>query len=237
MATFQKLADNWSELTVEQKESLFEGTSEASIEDLKTLGKFKILILKDENVPVTVSIGGIKKKNQVIKPKTLIDMFAFEHINSIAVGSTVADGGTVEVALTKDGTNYYIWGGSSWESVDLGTAATWMSTDTLATLSVTQYDLLLADAECFAIAFKLGQTAYNDTAVLTSFTITADMKASWAKAVHNTDYVYNYTNKTLIVKLLQAGTYKINYPVGNGFKDISTELSIATEEQIHQLTS
>lgn len=237
MATFQKLADNWSVLTAEEREALFEGTSEASIEDLKTLGKFKVLILNKENAPSTLSVSGIKKNNQVIKPKSLIDMFAFEHINTISVASNVANGGTVEVAITVDGTNYHVWGGSSWESIDVDTATTWMSTETLSSLTVTQYDLLLADAEYFAVAFKLGQTVYDDTAELVSYTVTADMKESWAKAIHNTDYAYNYTNKTLIVKLLKAGTYKINYPVGNGFKDISTELSVATVEQIHQLTS
>lgn len=61
-------------------------------------------------------------------------------------------------------------------------------------------------------AYYLAKTAVTDDIAVDTLTITGDMNGAWKKAIHGTDYDYEYpANDTLVVKLLTDGSYKMNY--------------------------
>lgn len=127
----------------------------------------------------------------------------------------------IRFIVTKDLTTYYTYNftNSAWEVIDHTNLATvktsGITASQLSTIPRAKWDLMTTGAG-LAIGYLLSQGSTLDTNYIDSLNIQVDMKGSWDKAIHGTDYTYGYPQNNLLrVKLLTSGDYKINYNEGS----------------------
>lgn len=219
--TFQQLAPDWNALSDEEKVALFTATDgeTPTIDELKTIGKFKILTYSEDNNLVECTVSAVPK-DQLVLPKKLINLGGYEVVHSIAVTSaTTTSNSSVKVAFTKDLTTYIAYNKetATWQNVDATDVNTFsagaMAASEVANIPETKIAEL--GMKGFAIAYALSETNVADNCAVTALTIVADKKAPWNKAVYGTDATYDYPNSDVLeVKLLTNGSYKINYNAG-----------------------
>lgn len=217
---FKKLADSWTALTDAEKKALFEGTNylKPSVDEIKSLGDFKCLVYSD-NSDAKFKLTGVPN-DQLVLPSGLISMLSFDGINNISLANTVSTNGIIKMAVTLDKSIYYTYDStnSKWNSIsptadDL--LANGMAPTQIATVNRKAWDSLVGSSETIGFAYLLSESAETDVVKVDTLTMNVDMKGSWVKATHNTDYTYAYTtNRSLTVDLLTTGDFKINYPIG-----------------------
>ena len=239
--TFTQLAPNWDNLTNAEKEALFENTNynQATIAELQTLGKFKILTLSDSasGSASVVKVHGIHNDFLVL-PKELFGI-NFNKIKQMNITENVSDttNAKIRYVLTKDLIDYYTFNNGTWEKLNTVDADTvisnGMSADDLALISSTDWNNFYDNENGIGIAFAFHETALTQSTELDNLQMTVDMKGTWNKAVHTQDYEYGYSNTQLHVNLLKNGSYKINY--GNSSGGGSTNIVFATDEDIDNL--
>ena len=209
-----KLSDDWTALSNSQKAALFSSaTDDNPITFLSTLGAFKFAVLTNNSTAPTCVITAVPK-NQVITPDGLISLTAYEQINTVTVTSNTSGSSNVRLLVTPDLTHYYTYSNSEWQEVAISDTTTvlssGMTTAQIASIAAETWAELVGDTVGFAYA--LSMTSSSETCNVDEITLTVDMKGTWKKAIHNTDYTYGYTSNTnLRVNLLTAGSYKINY--------------------------
>ena len=236
---FKKLADSWTALTDAEKKSLFEGTNylKPSLDDVKALGDFKCLVYSD-NENAKFKLTGVPN-DQLVLPSGLISMLSFDGINSISLANTISGGGIIKMIVTLDKTIYYTYDftNSKWNSIS--PTATDVATNGLipaqmATIPRKAWDSLVGSSETIGFGYLLSETAATDVVKVDTLTMNVDMKGSWVKATHNTDYTYAYTtNRSLTVDLLTNGDFKINYPIGTS----TTADTVATKDDITNMVN
>ena len=89
-----------------------------------------------------------------------------------------------------------------------------MSVADVSALTDTEWNMLVSYGvgDGIAFAYSLDITVDTDKAEIDELTLNAEMRGSWNKAFHGTDYTYGYPfYDQLSVKLLKDGSYKINY--------------------------
>lgn len=217
---FKKLADSWTALTDAEKKALFEGTNylKPSVNKIKSLGDFKCLVYSD-NSDAKFKLTGVPN-DQLVLPSGLISMLSFDGINSISLANAVSTNGIIKMAVTLDKSIYYTYDStnSKWNSIsptadDL--LANGMTPTQIAIVNRKAWDSLVGSSETIGFAYLLSESAETDVVKVDTLTMNVDMKGSWIKATHNTDYTYAYTtNRSLTVDLLTTGDFKINYPIG-----------------------
>lgn len=81
-----KVADNWDALSDAEKIALFEaaGYEQPEIEDLRALGKFRVVAYSKENEQVTCNLVATPKV-QIVLPKDLLNIKQVEDINKITI--------------------------------------------------------------------------------------------------------------------------------------------------------
>ena len=104
-----KVADNFSSLSASEKEALFNTYEQASIAELQTLGKVKIVAYSNENPSAfsKVSVRAVPN-DLVVLPKTLFgDSFA--KIRKISITELISDNANADIRyiVTKDLVTYY----------------------------------------------------------------------------------------------------------------------------------
>ena len=68
------------------------------------------------------------------------------------------------------------------------------------------------DFDGIGIGFAIKKTLTTQTTEVDNMSVEVDIRGVWVKAEHKVDYNYGYAgNKSLRVKLLTDGSYKINY--------------------------
>jgi hypothetical protein len=219
--TFQQLAPDWNALSDEEKVALFTATNgeTPTIDELKTIGKFKILTYSEYNNLVECTVSAVPK-DQLVLPKKLINLGGYEVVHSIAVTSaTTTSNSSVKVAFTKDLTTYIAYNKemATWQNVDATDVNTFSAGAMAASevANIPEAKIAELGMKGFAIAYALAETNVADNCAVTALTIVADKKASWNKAVYGTDATYSYPNSDVLeVKLLTDGSYKINYNAG-----------------------
>ena len=239
--TFTQLAPNWDNLTNAEKEALFENTNynQATIAELQTLGKFKVLTLSDSasGSASVVKVHGIHNDFLVL-PKELFGT-NFNNIKQMNITENVSDttNAKIRYVLTKDLIDYYTFNNGTWEKLNTVDADTvisnGMSADDLALISSTDWNNFYDNENGIGIAFAFHETALTQSTELDNLQMTVDMKGTWNKAVHTQDYEYGYSNTKLHVNLLKNGSYKINYGISSGGG--STDIVFATDEDIDSL--
>ncbi len=219
--TFQQLAPDWNALSDEEKVALFTATNgeTPTIDELKTIGKFKILTYSEYNNLVECTVSAVPK-DQLVLPKKLINLGGYEVVHSIAVTSaTTTSNSSVKVAFTKDLTTYTAYNKetATWQNVDATDVNTFLTNamDASEVANIPEAKIAELGMKGFAIAYALSETNVADNCAVTALTIAADKKAPWNKAVYGTDATYSYPNSDVLeVKLLTNGSYKINYNAG-----------------------
>lgn len=219
--TFQQLAPDWNALSDEEKVALFTATNgeTPTIDELKTIGKFKILTYSEYNNLVECTVSAVPK-DQLVLPKKLINLGGYEVVHSIAVTSaTTTSNSSVKVAFTKDLTTYIAYNKemATWQNVDATDVNTFSTNamDASEVANIPEAKIAELGMKGFAIAYALAETNVADNCAVTALTIVADKKAPWNKAVYGTDATYSYPNSDVLeVKLLTNGSYKINYNAG-----------------------
>jgi hypothetical protein len=219
--TFQQLAPDWNALSDEEKVALFTATNgeTPTIDELKTIGKFKVLTYSEDNNLVECTVSAVPK-DQLVLPKKLINLGGYEIVHSIAVTSaTTTSNSSVKVAFTKDLTTYIAYNKetATWQNVDATDVNTFSTNamDASEVANIPEAKIAELGMKGFAIAYALAETNVADNCAVTALTIVADKKAPWNKAVYGTDATYSYPNSDVLeVKLLTDGSYKINYNAG-----------------------
>lgn len=219
--TFQQLAPDWNALSDEEKVALFTATNgeTPTVDELKTIGKFKVLTYSEDNDLVECTVSAVPK-DQLVLPKKLINLGGYEVVHSISVTSaTTTSNSSVKVALTKDLTTYIAYDKetAAWQNVDATDVNTFSinAMDASEVANIPEAKIAKLGMKGFAIAYALSETNVADDCAVTALTIVADKKAPWNKAVYGTDATYSYPNSDVLeVKLLTNGSYKINYNAG-----------------------
>jgi hypothetical protein len=177
--------------------------------------------------------------DQLVLPKSLISVGTFEGIDNVtAVGkvekkNTVVtssnsgdlDETTIKFIVSTDLLTYktYDFTTNVWETIDVGSKtvikANGIDLTLLSTIPAAKWNELISSATGIAFGFLLCQSYSADSCLIDALTMQVDMKGSWDKAIHGTDYKYGYPKNNLLkVALLTSGDYKINY--SEGIKEI-----------------
>jgi hypothetical protein len=219
--TFTQLATDWSSLTDVEREALFENTNfnQATLAELQTLGKFKVLAMSDSDSGSAsdVQVLGVHDDFLVL-PKSLFGS-SFYSIKSVDITESISDteNAKIRYALTKNLTDYYTFSNGEWVQLSA------VNAETVITNGLSASDLALISASNWAdfyngtddngvgIAFAFHETAVSQVTAIDNLEMTVDMKGTWNKATHNTDYDYGYSNTQLVVNLKTNGSYRINY--------------------------
>lgn len=216
-----KVADNFSSLSASEKEALFNTYEQASSAELQTLGKVKILAYSNENPSAfsKVSVHAVPNDLAVL-PKTLFgDSFA--KIRKISITELISDNANADIRyiVTKDLVTYYTLTSDSWEQLADTSANTiltkGMTSAKLQSIDINKWSEFYdseKDFDGIGISFAIKETSTTQTTEVDNMSVEVDIRGMWTRAEHKVDYNYGYAgNKSLRVKLLTDGSYKINY--------------------------
>jgi hypothetical protein len=215
------VASNWSGLTNSQKETAFGSSSDTALTNsvAQTIGEFQVMCLASDNSQQTCSFTAIPQ-DQLIVPQGLIDLSSYEIMQGAAITDSTSGNAKVLMAVTPDGTNYYVYNTATeeWDSITATAAAIvagGMTKMSIANIPADAWTALTGDGEAVGFAYVLSMSASSETCYVDQIDLTVDMKGKWRKAVHGTDYDYAYTSNTnLKVQLFANGNYKINHAAG-----------------------
>lgn len=213
--TFGLVISDWTSLTDAQKEQAFidygDGTP-SSANYASILSSFKVLAYKEDNEGITGSLTAVPSPQTVV-PETLLNISAYERLDSAALTYTQSGNGAIKIAITKDLVDYYVYSGGAWIQIDIADIAT-------VGMTPTQFNTILDSAwhefttgeRHIAFAYYLSQQSMADVARLDTLVIQGDGNGTWESAIESVDFTYKYIgNNTLRVKLVTSGDYKINY--------------------------
>ena len=170
-------------------------------------------------------------KPQIIKDKNLKPVGDYAKLNSITLNCNLSGGADIRLAITLDGSTYYVYNANSFIKLDLDKdfATLGMTPKVFASIPITDIEAFLGDNSYIGFAYYLDMKAFEDVAELDSVLVNSTSD-NWKKAIHGTDYDYSYTSqRTLQVDLLTDGSYKINY--ANPDADDNIESDWATKRQ------
>lgn len=218
MAVLTLVANNYTQLTNAEKANLLSAANEAlpTVAEIESLGEFTIVTTYPNGGFVLSAIPN----DLLVLPK---DTFGsnFENIDSVTITQTESGNGKIRYVVTPDLETYYTWDSINNAFVEISTldAATvlsdGMTAAQIATIPATAWATVKDPLNGLGIGFALSITDTTDTAEIDNLQMQVDMKGSWKRAVHGTDYDYAYTgNRLLTVSLKTNGTYKINYAGG-----------------------
>lgn len=225
---FTKLADNWDTLKESEKLALFESTDYEvpTIEDLKALGKFKVLTLSDLPDQQTLQVRAVPKP-QLVLPKGLIPLDSFAGIKQVKATAAVSSSAACRILVTTDLSSYYTYDAAAveWNEVniaDVSAITAGIEAADLANIPAVAWDVMISGAKGIGFAYLLDLQKTADVCEVDELQMTVDMKGSWDMALPGTDYTYGYPlNTVLRVTLKTDGDYKINYEGTSGnFGDV-----------------
>lgn len=217
-STFSLLSSSWSTEGDSSKIGFFTSTNRAvaTVQNLTTINPFSILSYSDIPGPTTYSVKAVPYDKLFI-PKALISIQSLDGIDIMTPVYNSTGNAVIRFIITKDLITYYTYNFTteSWDVIDHTSLTTVKASGILAsqlsTISRAKWDLMTTGAG-LAIGYLLAQESTTETNYIDSLAIQVDMKGSWDKAIHGTDYTYGYPQNNLLrVKLLTTGDYKINY--------------------------
>ena len=112
-----KVADNWDALSDTEKIALFEGASyeQPEVNELRKLGKFKVVTYSKENEQIGCSIVGAPKV-QIVLPKDLLNIKQVEDINKITVTQNITNKKSTKGSLLHFNNGYKDEYGTVWSA-------------------------------------------------------------------------------------------------------------------------
>ena len=217
---FSQLSSDYSSMSDAEKIALFSTlTEDASISDLSTLNRFKVVSYHEGSSPVSCVLSAIPK-DQLVLPNSLISLKSMPEILSIKIteDKTVSTDSDIKYAFTTDLTIYKAYNPVTlqWDIINVDNLLSeGMSASTIFGLSKDNIADFLGDSKEIGIGFVMYSTSTSNTISIDNLSITANMAGSWDKAMFGTDYKYGYpANDELSVTLLTNGDFKINYSEG-----------------------
>lgn len=153
----------------------------------------------------------------LIKATGDIDLLNVRNIRAFNVTTILAGSGKVRLMASRDeGITWYTHDGSNWASINVDDLAevetNGMTPGDFNTIPGSAWDELVGEAHKIRFAYYLELDALTDQAETDALVATFDMWGIWEKAIHGTQYDYQYTDNTLLeVSLYANGDYKINY--------------------------
>lgn len=173
------------------------------------------LLMYSENANPVVNVEAIPN-GQLIKPSGDIQLKLLEKINTVKLTGSALGSGVIK-------TIYSIDSGKTWKSYDV-------INNLEITIDITQledvknkglsiqdfnnmnvkWDDIIKDGKIrFAYYLEIGNEA--DVANVDKLEINMDLVGRWKKAIHPTDYDYEYDNTNLYITFKTNGSYKANY--------------------------
>ena len=161
----------------------------------------------------SLTIDGLAR-TQLIKCNfeiSLIQIDVFKSWNLNNLHNSV----TIKVAVSVDhGLTYKILASNIWTNIDINNKELFYTQGILITdlNTIPNAKWKELGATNLRFAFIVHQTANYNKPVLTSIDLIADLLGSWRKALHGTNYDYEYiAPDTCKITINTAGDYKINY--------------------------
>lgn len=131
------------------------------------------------------------------------------------------DSSDIRFIVTTDLGEYktFNFGAENWEDINIedldAIKNSGIRYDEISNITREKWDELTELQSGIGFAFLLDQNLVSSPCAIDSLSMQVDMKGSWDKAVHGTDYKYGYPKNNLLrVTLLTDGDYKINYSEG-----------------------
>lgn len=221
--SLSKVTSDWSELSMEEKRTLFlasGGTKIAKATVLKELEKFKVLVFVEgkELDKASFNMSAIPPE-KLILPKGLISIETFEGIDQVTVTGRYAGQGFCKMLVTADLKTYKTLKDGAWEIVDVTDLAaikeTGIDSGSISTITREEWDRFTVEETGIGFAYLPIIENVSDVCEIDALTMQVDLRGTWDMALPGVDYTYNYPrNNTLRVKLLTDGDYKINYSEG-----------------------
>ena len=215
-----KLADDWDALSSSQKEAAFaSATGDNPLIAAAALGTFRFLIFGSTSTKPSCTITAVPP-DQVIKPKGLMNLSAYETIQNVNVTDSKSGNAASKQAVTPDLTNYYSYDSVNEEWVQVtptaaGILENGMTSTEIADVPAEAWAELTGDNEQVGFAYALSATNPSETLYVDCITLTVDMKGIWVSAVLGTDYIFAYISNTVLrFTIYESGSYKINYDAG-----------------------
>lgn len=217
-----KISDDWRTVSSVDKKAAFlsAGNNIPPGLVLDPLGKYKVLAFSPDPSMTKPSCSvSVVPQKRLLKPKGLISLGSFEGIDKVTLSGSFTGTGTCKLLVTSDLLNYKTWNGSQWQAVDpddlAAVVANGISPVALTDITRQQWDLLTVGKTGIGFAYLPIIEAVTDTCAIDKIDLQVDMKGSWDRAIHGTDFIYGYPrNNVLRVTLKTNGDYKINYSEG-----------------------
>lgn len=218
-STFSLLGNDWSSCSESDKVNYFDSIDGSpTFSELSSINNFTVNAYTSLNTVPVRHYSAVPKDQYVTT--NLMPISAFEKISSITINNTVQGTGSVKVAVTTNGTDYYTYSStdSSWVSV-AESPNNMLSVSDFNNLTANRWQEFLADTttasgikENIGFKFLLSMSTLDDKAEIASITLVADHVPSWEAQVLGTTYSYSYTSpNTVVVKIFSDGTYRVNY--------------------------
>ena len=240
---FMQLAENWENLTDNEKIALFQGTNNntATSAQLRYFGNFKLYAYDSTstNLPSAFRVNGVHQ-NFVLTPRKLVGTVC-NKISSMTITESISDttNANIRYAITKDLEHYYTLSSGSWLQINLSAyniLNDGLSSSDISSITSSVWEDFYDGDNGIALAIAFHETEETQTTAVSNISVTADIKGLWSKAEHTVDYTYGYTSDTLHVDILTNGDYKINYGGGtSGGSGSGSDFILATNLDIDNL--
>lgn len=236
--TWQKLADDWEQLTDQEKIALFNGTNHnvpTGAELLALDEPFKVAIYDLLQTGQHLYINGIPNR-QIITPKELISTQMFHSIDRISLDFNLSGDGDIKIALTTNLVDYYSFNGTSWNLINLVDIATdGMDAVTFNSLGTSAWGLLDLQGGV-AFAYSLDITNKTDQADIDNLNFAGELNSTWVSQKKGEVFDYEYVADNILrVHIYSKGDYKINYKKENNGGGGGSSVQVASKEQIDAL--
>lgn len=214
--TFTKLSDSYSGMsTADVKTAILSTTQHASLIDLQTIGVFKGLSYDDTN-SIPSSAMTVINNDTILTPIELISLKSIEGIDKVSVNKSISGTGACRLAVTTDLATYKTFNGTEFVNIDISNISTFKTSgitpEVLSTIIREQWDTLTTGKTGIGFAYLPTIEESTDICNIVDINLTVDMKGTWKKAIHGTNFDYDYPqNDILRVSISTEGSYKINY--------------------------
>lgn len=193
---------------------------EIAIEPLKALELLdsttpKLLLASIDKTKRNIAITA-KPPSMLVFPTKDIDLANIEGIDSVSISLT-GSGGIAKIITSFDGgLNWEVFRNGAWVKIQA-------TKETVRNLGMTQAELRAVPStewnsknkkRKIRFAYYLEYDSVASDLGFDKLSMIVDLKGTFKKAIHGTDYDYGYKNNTtLSVDIRTNGTYKINYPL------------------------
>lgn len=168
---------------------------------------------EEENAQRDIEMIAIPQ-DQIVLPTKDINIRSVENIDSFTLRVMQEGQGVIKTAVSFDsGITWYTRSSGMWVEMGLNNIKTeGMTPVVLNAITSSEWAALRGTSSTVRFAYYLSVEEVTDLATVNDLVSQMDMKGTWRKAVHGTDYDYEYPNNDqLTVTIYQSGDYKINY--------------------------